>query len=264
MEISLNGLPVYYEQAGTKGQNVLLLHGWGCTSGHFAPIIKDLSADYRVTAIDFPAHGHTPEPPAPWDVHDFARLTAELIRGLALCPVDIIAHSFGARVAVCLAAESPDLVRRLVLTGAAGIRKPPDEKSARRTEAFRKRRDLAERLGKLPGMGRLMEQERERLIRRYGSPDYAALAPSMRQTFSRIVSEDLSPLLGRIRASTLLVFGGNDTETPLWMARQMEQDIPDAGLVVFENRGHFAYLEEWQRFDTIVRAFLTETTENPS
>jgi pimeloyl-ACP methyl ester carboxylesterase len=78
----------------------------------------------------------------------------------------------------------------------------------------------------------------------------------MRQTFSKIVSEDLSPLLPKIKAETLLVFGSNDTETPLWMGQKMEQEIPDAGLVVFEGRSHFAYLEEWPRFCALIREFL--------
>ena len=39
--------------------------------------------------------------------------------------------------------------------------------------------------------------------------------------------------------------------------QKMEQDIPDAGLVIFEGGDHFAYLRQWLRFVTVVRAFLT-------
>ena len=52
------------------------------------------------------------------------------------------------------------------------------------------------------------------------------------------------------------IFGENDTETPLWMGKKMETEIPDAGLVIFENDDHFAYLHQWQRFTAVVRAFL--------
>jgi len=262
MNIDINGLPVYYEQKGERGENVLLLHGWGCSTAHFAPIINDLSADYRVTAIDFPAHGRTPAFPGPADVHDHALLTRDLIKALGIAPVNIIAHSFGARVAICLAAEHGETVSRLVLTGAAGIKKPPTKEAEKRSAEYRKKRELAEKLGRLPGLRGLMDKERERLVQKYGSADYKALPPEMRKTFSKIVSEDLSPLLPQIQASTLLVFGRDDQETPLWMGRQMESAIPDAGLVIFENRGHFAYLEEWQRFDAVVRAFIPHETEN--
>ena len=63
-------------------------------------------------------------------------------------------------------------------------------------------------------------------------------------------------VLPRIQASTLLVWGENDQDTPLWMGQKMEKEIPDAGLVIFENDDHFAYLRQWPRFNAVVRAFL--------
>ena len=62
--------------------------------------------------------------------------------------------------------------------------------------------------------------------------------------------------LAVLAAIALLIWGGNDTETPLWMGQQMEKAIPDAGLVVFDGRSHFAFLEEAQRFQVIVTTFL--------
>ena len=256
MILDIMGVRLHVEQYGEAGPQVLLLHGWGCAIGHFQPVIDQLRPDYRLTALDFPAHGASTQPPEPWNVHDFARLTAQTIERLNLAPVDIIAHSFGARVAVCLAAERPELVRRLVLTGAAGIRPPASAEKQKKNAAYQRGKKVIAALGHLPGMKDAADRLREKLIQKYGSADYAALSPEMRATFSRIVSEDLSPLLPQIKASTLLVFGSDDTETPLWMGRQMERDIPDAGLVIFESRGHFAYLEEWPRFCTVVRSFL--------
>ena len=79
----------------------------------------------------------------------------------------------------------------------------------------------------------------------------------MKKTFVKVISEDLSPLLPKVQASTLLIWGENDTETPLWMGQKMEREIRDAGLVIFEGGDHFAYLRQWPRFVTVVRAFLT-------
>ncbi len=257
MLIDLDGVRVHVEQAGTGERPVLLLHGWGCSIRHFAPIMDDLSKDRPVIALDFPAHGESPEPPEPWSVSDFSALTARLIEKLSLAPVDIIAHSFGARVAIDLAAQRPGLVRRLVLTGAAGLRKPQTPEQKKKSEQYQKKKALITRLSRLPGLKGPMEGLMEAQRQKHGSPDYLALSPSMRATFVRIVNEDLSDRLPRIKASTLLIFGANDTETPLWMGQAMEKAIPDAGLVVFENGDHFAYLREWPRFVTVVRAFLT-------
>ena len=73
----------------------------------------------------------------------------------------------------------------------------------------------------------------------------------------RLVNEDVTPLLARVRAPALLIWGDRDTETPLAAAHVMERLIPDAGLVVFEGAGHFAYLEQPARFCRIVEVFLS-------
>ena len=257
MDITINGVRIHAEQAGAGGKPVLLLHGWGCSIRHFEPVMKDLSRDRLVTAIDFPAHGESEEPPVPWGVADFTDMTAALMDRLRICPADLIAHSFGARVAIDLAARYPEHVSRMVLTGAAGIRKPQTPEQKKKSEAYQKKKALISRLGALPGLRGPMEKLLEAERQKHGSPDYLALSPMMRQTFVKIVNEDLSDRLAKIGAPTLLVFGEKDTETPLWMGQKMEKEIPDAGLVVFENGDHFAYLREWPRFLTIVRSFLT-------
>lgn len=78
----------------------------------------------------------------------------------------------------------------------------------------------------------------------------------MRKTFVKVISQDLRSCLKNIKASTLLVFGENDQDTPLWQGQIMEKEIPDAGLVVFEGDDHFAYLRQWPRFTQVVKAFL--------
>ena len=98
----------------------------------------------------------------------------------------------------------------------------------------------------------------EALIQRYGSPDYRALSPQMRKTFNQIVTQDLAEELPLIQASTILFWGENDTETPLWMGRKMEELIPDAALIVEEGAGHFAYLEKSAVFESVVKSFLLE------
>ena len=160
-------------------------------------------------------------------------------------------------MALRLAADSPEMVNRLVITGGAGLRKPRTEEQEKRSAAYQKKKRVLLGLGKVPLAGALADKAMRALQRKYGSPDYNALDDEMKKTFVKVVSEDLRPLLPKVRASTLLIWGEKDTETPLWMGQAMEKEIPDAGLVVFENDDHFAYLHQWPRFVKIVRAFLT-------
>jgi pimeloyl-ACP methyl ester carboxylesterase len=82
----------------------------------------------------------------------------------------------------------------------------------------------------------------------------------MRASMVRLVNADMRPQLARLKASTLLIWGERDHETPLSDARTMEKLIPDSGLVVFEGCGHFAYAEQPDRFARIVDVFLRSGT----
>jgi pimeloyl-ACP methyl ester carboxylesterase len=91
-----------------------------------------------------------------------------------------------------------------------------------------------------------------------GSRDYKGLSGVMRDTFVKIVNTDITPYLDRIGCPTLLVWGDKDAETPLYTAEIMRKKIPKSRLVVFENCGHFAYLEESYKFLRTAEEFLRE------
>jgi pimeloyl-ACP methyl ester carboxylesterase len=103
--------------------------------------------------------------------------------------------------------------------------------------------------------GPLGRRLRDSVYDRIASSDYKE-AGALRPTLVRVVNEDLTPLLSRVSASTLLVWGTRDDSVPVSHARTMERLIPDAGLVLFEGAGHFAYLDEPGRFCAIVRNFF--------
>lgn len=257
----INGCPLHYtvrRHADTGAQCVLLLHGWGCDSAVFAPLEGVLRDGMTVASLDFPGHGHSDEPPEPWGVAEYAAQVRAMLLLEKLTPVHIVAHSFGARVALMLAARHPELMGKLVITGGAGIKKPQTEEGKRRTARYKRYSALLAKLRAVPLLGTLAETLLARLRKRYGSPDYVKLNENMRQTFVKVISEDLSPLLPAISAPTLLIWGDADTETPLWMAQAMEKAIPDAGLVVFEGGSHFAFVEQGRRFAVIVKKFLGE------
>ena len=78
----------------------------------------------------------------------------------------------------------------------------------------------------------------------------------MRAILSKVVNEDLTPLLPKIKAPTLLFWGNMDTATPLSDAKKMEKLIPDAGLVVAHGTGHFSFLENPGLFTAVMKNFF--------
>ena len=255
MRCTANGANVYYEQHG-EGKNILLLHGWGCSTEIWKPVTERLSKRARVTVLDFPGHGQSGRPPVPWGAEDFAEMVAELIQTLGIAGCDIIAHSHGGRTAAVLAAKHPERIGKMVLTGASGLRAQPTEAQRKRSAMYQRLRKLSEWMDRVKIFGKLPEKLRQKLRQKYGSKDYNALDDEMRKTFVKLVNFDISDCLSKIKSPTLLIWGDQDTETPLWIGKKMEAKIPDAGLVVLAGGSHFAYLEKYHEFMRIVEQFL--------
>ena len=258
MTKTINGAEISYELNGSGKQKVLLLHGWGCDRTLMEPVAKGLPDGFMTLIPDFPGHGESGRPPEPWGVPEFASCVKQLLNETGFLPCHVIAHSFGCRVAAWLAAEEPELFRNIVFTGAAGIRPKPTAESVKRGIRYKKMKAVCESAKKIPFLAASAEKMETRLREKYGSRDYNALDEEMRKTFVKIINQDLSDLYSRIQSSTLLIWGSADTETPLWMGQEMEKRIPDAGLVILEGGSHFAYLEQLESFNTIVRQFLKE------
>ena len=251
------GAQIYLEQRGA-GTNVLLLHGWGGRCESWAPVLRDFSDKLLMTALDFPGQGgRSSEPPQPWDVTDYMEMTCQLLRALDIEKTHIVAHSFGGRVALALAATYPELVDKMVLTGVPGLRAEPAPAQKAKSRAYKALKALGDnRLSRAVWGDKAVEGWRSRLQEKFGSADYRALSPEMRKTFSKVVNQDLRPYLGKVKAPTLLFWGDQDTAAPLWMGKAMEREIADAGLVVMPGAGHFAYLDRYADFRAVLDQFI--------
>ena len=257
MELQIDGVRVYYEQHG-QGPDILLLHGWMCSTELWKPVVDALAHRARLTVLDFPGHGKSARPPEPWSVTEYARCTERFVRALGLEGCAAVAHSFGGRIALYLGAERSGLFRKLVLTGCAGLRPAPTARSKARARLYKALRASCNGARAMRVFGGLPDRVQNALRKRFGSADYNALDAEMQKTFTRVVNQDLRGYLPRIQAPALLYWGEDDTETPMWMAKEMERTIPDAGLVTVPGAGHYAYLEHAREFCRILESFLLE------
>jgi pimeloyl-ACP methyl ester carboxylesterase len=230
------------------GDTVVVLHGWGGRIESMSPVMTCLASRFQVVAVDLPGFGEAPAPKEVWGTPDYARWLAALLRARSVRRAHFLGHSFGGKVALTLAATEPSLVDKLILVDASGLRSAPSRTAATKRLVSRGAR-VARRLGPL---GKALQQM---VYRRVASADYRDAGP-LRPTFVRVVNEDVTDLLPRVAASTLLVWGSRDEDVPVKHAEIMERLIPDAGLVVLEGAGHFSYLDQAERFCRIVRHFL--------
>jgi len=250
----IDGLRIYYEVSG-QGLCVLLLHGWGGSVNSLRPIFNRLRSQYRVYALDLPGFGRSEAPPCAWGSAEYAKLVAQFFTKAGLSEAHVIAHSFGGRVAICLCAHYPQLVRKLVLVDSAGI-KP------RRGPIYYLKVGTAKAAKYLltkPIFGKYGSQLLDTLYRCIGSADYRRAGSSLRATLVKVVNEDLRHLLGQISQPTLLIWGEQDTVTPVSDARLMKSLLPNASLVILANAGHYAYLDQPFEFCKALSQFLEST-----
>ena len=96
---------------------------------------------------------------------------------------------------------------------------------------------------------------RPTIYKAIGADDYVA-TPDMKDTFVKVINEDLTALLRFIRQQTLIVWGGKDEDTPMILAMLLKENIRHSDMVVFNDAGHFSFLDEPKKFAEAVRDFL--------
>ena len=233
-----------------EGDVVVLLHGWGCDHTIWRQTTDMLKNSHKVIAVDFAGFGNSSEPDSVWGVEEYTRSIEALLKSLGVNYPTLIGHSFGGRVSIVYASRNE--VKRVVLTDAAGVKPRRKLGYYYKVYSFKLMRHLLPILIGRQKAQMLIEQRRQRS----GSSDYNRATPTMRAILSKVVNEDLCHLMSKIKASTLLFWGENDTATPLSDAKRMERLIPDAGLVTVAGAGHFSFLENTPLFLRVVESFL--------
>ncbi len=254
MNIEINGLNINYSDEG-EGEVILLLHGWGTNITLFEGIRNCCSVKYRVIAPDLPGFGQSDEPKEPWCVDDYADFVAEFCRSLGISQAILLGHSFGGRIIIKLLSREncPIKVEKVILTGSAGIKPVQSEKAKKKAAAYQRGKAF---LSSKP-MKALFPNAIENYRKKHGSADYNAASPMMRQVLVKVVNEDLAPLLPLVKQEVLLIWGENDDATPLSDGKRMEKEMPNAGLAVLPNSGHYAFLEQAFTFHRIISSFLS-------
>ncbi len=248
-QIEINGVNFNYSVEG-EGLPVVLMHGWGCNRTTLASIEKLLVPYFKVYNVDFPGFGKSSEPQYVWGIEDYTRLTEEFLRIEQIENPILLGHSFGGRVGILL--SSRNKVRKLMLVDAAGIKPRHSMSYYVKVYTYKAvKHTLPAIFGKAKG-----EELLNRYRKRVGSSDYSNASVTMRQILSKVVNEDLTWALPKIQCPTLLIWGSDDTATPISDAKKMEKLIPDAGLVEFPGVGHYSFLENPYQFAAVVNSFL--------
>lgn len=250
-DIVIDSISLHYNEVGpSDGSPILLLHGWGCNHTTLASIQQIVAEGMHVFNIDLPGFGKSQEPLEVWGVEDYTRLIERFIDIHKIENPTLLGHSFGGRISILL--SSRNKVNKVVLTDAAGVKPKRSMKYYLKVYTYKTiRYVLPLLLGKKLGHEML-----DKYRGRSGSSDYNQATPMMRAILSKCVNEDLKHVMPLIKAPTLLIWGENDTATPLSDAKTMERLIPDAGLVCFPGCGHYSFLDNPVGYRAVLKEFL--------
>ncbi len=244
-QISINGIKVNYKCAG-QGPVCLILHGWGSSSVTWEKLQNFLSDQgYKTYILDLPGFGKSDNPPQAWSVSDYVHFTLKVTDGLKLGKFFLLGHSFGGRIGIQLSAAYSHRLKGLILCAAAGIKKTPNAKQ--------KAYFFLAKAGKyiIP-----FKKARSIIYGIFGPSDCRNVKGIMRETFKKVVSDDLRPYLGQIKVPTLIVWGENDAITPLSDAYIMKKEIIKSELIVIPKIGHSIQLQEPEQLAKAVLIFF--------
>ena len=262
--VDVDGVRLHVRDSGPKNAPVvILLHGFGASLRTWEPWAQGLATGHRVIRFDLPGSGlSAPDPTGDYADERGPQLLLALMDTLGVARASVVGHSIGGRIAWTFAARHPDRVDKLVLVAPDGFASPGFENGKKPA---------------VPASVKLMRYALPKpLLRMSLAPAYAnpavmtdelatryhdlMLGPGVRDALiarmEQTVLVDPVPLLRRIRAPTLLLWGERDAMIPFGNSADYLKAVSDITLVPLAGVGHLPHEEAPELSLTPVRAFL--------
>lgn len=233
ININLNQINISYEKLG-DGYPIIFLHGWGANKNTFIKTANHLKNNYTIYLIDLPGFGES-EIGLPLSLYDVVDVIHEFVSKLKIENPILICHSYGTRIGIIY--SSLYSVKKLVLVSATGIK----EKLS-----FKKRFNIK--------MFKLLKKMNLNI--KMGSHDYMDADNVKRKMLVDAVNTDLTNEMRKINTECILLYGTDDTVTPVSLGRKIEANIKNSKLIEIDNASHFPYLEQPSVFNLILSSFL--------
>jgi pimeloyl-ACP methyl ester carboxylesterase len=241
---------------------VLLLHGMGADANSWILQLPALTgAGFRPIAVDTPGFGQSPYDGGGWSIHRMAADMASLLEELQTGPVHVVGLSMGGAIAQQLALDYQYLTLKLVLVSTFAVLRP-DRLSG--WLYFIQRFILVNTLG-LPAQAKVVSQRvfpgprdkqlREMLVETISRADPRAY----RKAMASLGLFNSVNRLAEIKVPTLVVTGADDTTVTPARQRLLVEGIPAARQVIVTGAGHAVPVDQAERFNREMLAFLVDS-----
>lgn len=242
--IIVQNLNITYYQSSTFTPvgALVFLHGWESQALHLKTIFENFD---NYIAIDLPGFGLSEKPGTAWAATEYASFFSEFIKKLYISNPTLIGHSFGGSIIVKYLSTGGE-AKKIFLIDASGVR----IKTARNKLLL-----ITAKVSKLFTWvipPKLFKKIRKSFYNYINSTDYIE-ANSLKESYLKIITEDLRPDMAKIATSTVMIWGVDDKDVPLEYAKIMKNLISGSKLLEIPEAGHFPFIDQPQRFMEIFR-----------
>ena len=249
MYLKIHNLDIYYEKYGTGKNTILILPGWGDTRRTFDYLIDYLKNYFTIYILDYPGFGKSTFKDS-LNIYEYSDIINEFVNKLNLENSILIGHSFGGRIISLLTTKYNIPYKKIILINVAGL-KEHSIKLFFKTIIYKLLKKLKYLLP-----NKLKIKYQQYLFNKFASSDYKNLNKDLYKTFQNVVKVNLKQYYKKITIDTLILWGDQDTITPINMAYKLNKLIKNSYLIKLSNLHHFPFLENPYLVSQIIYNYL--------
>jgi len=232
---------------------LIILPGWGGTKETWRDFTELAKDSFEIQVIDLPCFGEEPCPMEVWGVEEYSNFVKSKISNIQY-PISkpiLLGHSFGGQVAAYFTAQNPEMISKLILIAPALFRK----KRGLRRLFFGIIAKSGHLIFKLPIIEKFDVWAKKVLYKVANSPDYGETSGIKREIFKKIIRQDLTNILPKIAASTLLIHGTLDKYVPVKDSKKAVSLISRAKLEIIPLARHGAHFQQPEKLLSIITKY---------
>jgi len=223
-------------------KKILILHGWGSSSKKWFEIKEILEKEgYQVFIPDLPGFGDNPPPSRSWSLTDYTEWLKDFSEKNKLERFFLCGHSFGGGIAVKFSLKYPERVEKLFLLSPALLRKKTFPQKI---------------IEKIASLFKFLPNFLKKIIYKVIKSDYPTTKGVMRETYLKVIREDLTHFLTKLKIPTIIIWGEKDFITPLKQSFLIKEKIENSILEIIKGGGHSFYQEQPEKVSEIILKYL--------
>ena len=248
----VGGYRIHYYEGG-EGPPLVFVHGLGAESLNWVPVMLDMRSHFHVYAIDLLGHGDSQKPDIAYSIEQQSEMLRQFLATQNIQFADVVGVSMGGWVTLKLAIEHPEVVNRLVVADAAGLKFQTNITVKNFLPA------TPEEFAAFMDMLTPRQYPAPYPVRRDFLNHVAERAWITRRIFDSFLTyqDALDGKLQAVKAPVLIIWGKEEKLIPMSVGEQMKQQLPNASLLVCTDSGHLAVFECWNGLKPEVASFLS-------